>query len=142
MYFHNWLWVSKCELGKGTIKYQKKYRHFILKFDGYLGISFGVSKHKFWIISKTIMEVWLTYRELHWKIVLQPILQGEIRLIWSFLYIFRYLLHWISKSLNHSCLTLSWRRPLSCRNQSTDLQSKSMDWFLYENGFLHKELRS
>ena len=28
-------------------------------------------------------------------------------------------------------LTLSWRRSLSYRNQSIDLQSKSMDWFLY-----------
>ena len=31
-----------------------------------------------------------------------------------------------------SSLTLSWRRPLSYRNQSIDLQSKSMDWFLME----------
>ena len=31
-------------------------------------------------------------------------------------------------------LTLSWRRPLSNRNQSIDLRSKSMDWFLYDNG--------
>ena len=28
-------------------------------------------------------------------------------------------------------LSLSWRRSLSCRNQSIDLQSKSIDWFLY-----------
>ena len=31
-------------------------------------------------------------------------------------------------------LTLSWRRPSSYRNQSIDLPSKSMDWFLYDNG--------
>ena len=31
-------------------------------------------------------------------------------------------------------LTLSRRRPLSYRNQSIDLRSKSMDWFLYDNG--------
>ena len=31
-------------------------------------------------------------------------------------------------------LTLSRRRPLSYRNQSIDLQSKSIDWFLYDNG--------
>ena len=31
-------------------------------------------------------------------------------------------------------LPLSWRRPLSNRNQSIDLRSKSMDWFLYDNG--------
>ena len=33
-----------------------------------------------------------------------------------------------------SPLTLSRQRSLSYRNQSTDLQSKSMDWFLYDNG--------
>ena len=33
----------------------------------------------------------------------------------------------------------SWRRSISCRNQSTtDLQSKSMDWFLYDRD-LRKE---
>ena len=34
--------------------------------------------------------------------------------------------------------TLSWRRPLSYRNQSIDLLRKSMDLFLYDNG-LHNE---
>ena len=29
-----------------------------------------------------------------------------------------------------AALTLSWRRPLSYRNQYIDLQSKSIDWFL------------
>ena len=38
-------------------------------------------------------------------------------------------------------LTLSWRKPLSCRNQSTDFQNKSMDWFLYDNGLHQKELK-
>ena len=37
-----------------------------------------------------------------------------------------------------SLLTLSWRMPLSYRNQSTDLRSKSMDWFLYDNGLRHE----
>ena len=31
-------------------------------------------------------------------------------------------------------LTLSWQRPLSYRNQSINLRSISMDWFLYDNG--------
>ena len=35
-------------------------------------------------------------------------------------------------------LTLSRRRPISYRNQSIDLQSKSTDWFLYDIG-LHRE---
>ena len=38
-------------------------------------------------------------------------------------------------------LTLSWRRPLSYRNQSIDL-SKSMDWFLYDNGHRHERVKS
>ena len=39
-------------------------------------------------------------------------------------------------------LTLSWRRPLSYRNQSIDLQSKSMDWFLYDNGPRHESVNN
>ena len=39
-------------------------------------------------------------------------------------------------------LTLSWRRPLSYRNQSTDLYSKSMDWFLYDNGLRHERVNN
>ena len=30
--------------------------------------------------------------------------------------------------------------PLSYRNQSTDLQSKSMDWFLYDRDLCHKRV--
>ena len=37
-------------------------------------------------------------------------------------------------------LTLSWRRPLSYRNHSTDLRSKSMDWFLHDNCLRHKRI--
>ena len=39
-------------------------------------------------------------------------------------------------------LALSWRRPLSYRNQSINLQSKSMDWFLYDNGLCHDRVNS
>ena len=35
-------------------------------------------------------------------------------------------------------LTVSWRRSLSYRNQSTDLQSKPMDWFLYDKDLGHE----
>ena len=42
-------------------------------------------------------------------------------------------------SITH--LTLSWRRPLSYRNQSIDLLCKSMDWFLYDNGLRHERVR-
>ena len=36
------------------------------------------------------------------------------------------------------CLTLSWWRLLSYRNQSIDLLGKSTDWFLYDNGLRHE----
>ena len=38
-------------------------------------------------------------------------------------------------------LTLLWRRPLLYRNQSIDLQSKSMDYFLYDNGLRHERVK-
>ena len=38
------------------------------------------------------------------------------------------------------CVTLSWRRPLSYRKQSIDLRSKSVDWFLYDNGLRHERV--
>ena len=38
-------------------------------------------------------------------------------------------------------LTLSCWRPISYRNQSIDLQSKSVDWFLYDIGFRHERVK-
>ena len=38
-------------------------------------------------------------------------------------------------------LTCLWRGPLSYRNQSIDLQSKSVDWFLYDNGLRHERVK-
>ena len=38
-------------------------------------------------------------------------------------------------------LTLSWRRPLSYRNQSIDLLHKLMDWFLYYNCLRHERIK-
>ena len=39
-------------------------------------------------------------------------------------------------------LTLSWRRPLSYRNQSIDLLGKSVDWFLYDNDLRHERVKT
>ena len=39
-----------------------------------------------------------------------------------------------------SQLTLSWRRFVSCRNQSTDLLCKSIDWFLYGRDLRHERV--
>ena len=44
----------------------------------------------------------------------------------------------IGKQVN---LTLSWRRPIQYRNQSIDLRSKSVDWFLYVNGLRHERVK-
>ena len=38
-------------------------------------------------------------------------------------------------------LTLSWRRPLSYRNQSIDFLCKSIEWFLYDNGLRHERVK-
>ena len=44
--------------------------------------------------------------------------------------------------MGYNDLTLSWWRPLSYRNQSINLQSKSVDWFLYDNGFRHERVNA
>ena len=36
------------------------------------------------------------------------------------------------------CLTLSWQRSLSCRDQSIDFLCKWMDWFLYDRNLRHE----
>ena len=38
-------------------------------------------------------------------------------------------------------VTLSWRRPLLYRNQSIDLPSKSLDWFLHDNNLRHERVK-
>ena len=38
-------------------------------------------------------------------------------------------------------LNLSRQRPISYRNQSIDLQSKSMDWFLYDIGLRRQRVK-
>ena len=45
---------------------------------------------------------------------------------------------YVFKNKINFCLTLSWRRPILYRNQSIDLRSKSMDWFLYDIGLRHE----
>ena len=41
-----------------------------------------------------------------------------------------------------SFLNLSWRRSLLCRNQSIDLQSKPMDWLLYDKNLRHERINA
>ena len=60
------------------------------------------------------------------------------------IYVFEALIiskHTVTVNLKKFYLTFSWRRPLSYGNQSIDLQSKSMDWFLYDNGLRHERAK-
>ena len=46
------------------------------------------------------------------------------------------------KSQNISTsLTLSWRRSLTYRNQSINLQSKLLNWFLYDRELRHERVK-
>ena len=45
----------------------------------------------------------------------------------------------IYEEYNYFSITLLWRRSLSYRNQSIDLQSKSMDLFLYDRDLRHEK---
>ena len=38
-------------------------------------------------------------------------------------------------------LTLSWRRSLTYGKKSIDLQSKSVDWFLYDRNLRHERVK-
>ena len=75
-------------------------------------ISVGISMDKV-----TLLEIW-NYSDV----------------LWDLRCYLRYCFSW-------SLITLSWRRLLSYRNQSIDLQSKSMDWFLYDNGLYHERVK-
>ena len=49
-------------------------------------------------------------------------------------YLLKFLINIYQVRYHRNYLTLSRRSPLSYRNQSIDLGSKSKDWFLYDNG--------
>ena len=48
---------------------------------------------------------------------------------------------WLLFFIVHLFLTLSWLRSQSYRNQSIDLQSKSVDWFLYDRDLCHERVK-
>ena len=43
--------------------------------------------------------------------------------------------------IKHSHLTFSWQMSLLYRNQSIDLQNKSMDCFLYDRDLRHERVK-
>ena len=71
------------------------------------------------------MFLWLRSCHCHWGLVIISFSNYQ-----CFLQVYDYI-----------CLTLSWRRSPSCRNQSTDLQSKSMDWFLCHTDLHHERVK-
>ena len=92
---------------------------------------------KFWLMGKTFSDkkflqtIFSRFLFIHWN-------------VWFFNY-FAFMHYDIRMKLRCQyvlkSLTLSRRRPLSYRNQSTDLRSKSMDWFLYDNSLRLEGLR-
>ena len=52
----------------------------------------------------------------------------------------RSLVHLGASSLSY--LTFSWQRSLSYRKQAIDLQSISMDWFLYDRDLRHERVNA
>ena len=46
------------------------------------------------------------------------------------------------KQTKNNYLTLLWRRFLSHKNQSIDLQNKSMDWCLYDTDFRYERVKT
>ena len=48
----------------------------------------------------------------------------------------------IARATRYNFENLSWRRLLSYRNQSIDMQSKSVNWFLYDNGLRHERVKN
>ena len=52
---------------------------------------------------------------------------------------------WVNENLSlpeENTFSLSWRMSLSYRNQSIDLHSKSMDWFLYDRDHRYERLNN
>ena len=72
--------------------------------------------------------------------------KGSMKVSMTFINTFE-VFHWHWASLTrckwgNKSLTLSWRRPISYRNQSIDFLRKSMDWFLYDIGLHHERVNS
>ena len=87
---------------------------------------------------KVLLRIQITYLNLKISLPgIQQKVQGTIARFWT---VFLGACWSIGILLITWWLILSWRRPLSYRNQSIDLQSKSMDWFLYDNDLRHERV--
>ena len=90
--------------------------------------STGVFSNILLVKTNYLVSSYMEHRSIDWK-------SPKNNQILSILFIYHSYQSFISY------ITLSWRRPLSYRNQSIDLRSKSMDWFLYDNGRLHERVK-
>ena len=89
--------------------------------------------------------IWLTHdhntycnnykTQLNFKVCLKRLSKLKNRIAWPNLGLFQ------MNCDSALCLTLSWRRSFSYRNQSIDLLAKSMDWFLYDKSLRHERFR-
>ena len=98
--------------------------HLYLKYHS----STGVFSNILLVKTNYLVSSYMEHRSIDWK-------SPKNNHILSILFIYHSYQSFISY------ITLSWRRPLSCRNQSIYLLRKSMDWFLYDNGRLHERVK-
>ena len=110
------LWVIPNGFFEGNIKY----------VQGVVLVSFLLDLNYFSRGTNECFQIQLAKRCLKlWK---------KTRLIWR-------IVLWVgSKVIIALAAQLLWPRPLSYRNQSIDLLSKSIDWFLYDNGLRHERV--
>ena len=105
--------------------------------------SVGRNEHKFVICLRVKVftcNILIEYSVVHPEWTLKHDYSTKIRTL--FFLDFHSVRHFRFRPTLFSCLTISWRRPLSYRNQFTDLRCKSMDWFLYDSGFRHERVKS
>ena len=95
-------------------------------------------KNKYLINFEQISCSALMFLLLTWDIFcLPPISTSNYLRMYQIKFVIK---HWKNGS-NMICLTLSWRRPPSYRNQSNELQSKSIDYFLYDRDLRHVRVK-
>ena len=94
-----------------------------------------------WFI-RVLITYWLFYQALKIVIITETFHMLLLYICIKGTQNFPYFEEYKSKYFLSIYLTLSWRRPLSYRNQSIDLQSKSMDCFLYDNGLCHERVNA
>ena len=98
------------------------------------------------VMLKFLMNIWRNFLFalllcfIGWHIFSNWIMIQDIKIFKTSNNLFQKIKYFVSFDLAIR-LTLSWRRPISYRNQSIDLRSKSMDWFLYDIGLRNERVK-